>query len=181
VTLRIPTRALTNELVRLKFVPDDCVGVTLHIGVDGALVLHYDVFATTDKLRALAEAFVACADHLETPSAKESSMFGHHHHDGDGDPKSAANEKVTVIRLDNGEPFIEDAQLESNSDGSVSFRLPGGGYAGQDPEHYGERADGDATQQYQRATVAGSMVTFLPHPDFPAYVYLLGAGKVYPA
>jgi hypothetical protein len=104
----------------------------------------------------------------------------HHHHDGDSKGGSA-NEKVTVLRLDNGEPFIEDAQLITNSDGSVSFRLPDGKYAGQDPAEYGERADGDATQQYQRATVAGTMVTFLPHPDYPAYVYLLGAGKVYPA
>jgi hypothetical protein len=114
------------------------------------------------------------------------SMFGHHHHpkdgDDDGDPKSSnANEKVTVIRLDNGEPFIEDAQLVKNADGSVSFQLPDGRYAGQDPAQYAVRADGDATQQYQRATLTGSMVTFLPLPDYPAYVYLLGAGKVYPS
>jgi hypothetical protein len=106
----------------------------------------------------------------------------HHHHDHDGDPKGgSANEKVTVIRLDTGEAFIEDAQLVTNGDGSVSFHLPNGRYAGQDPAQYGVRADGDATQQYQRATLAGSMVTFLPLPDYPAYVYLLGAGKVYPA
>jgi hypothetical protein len=109
-------------------------------------------------------------------------MFGQHHHPKDGDPTTTGhNTKVTVIRLDNGEPFIEDAQLVTNTDGSVSFQLPDGKYAGQDPEHYGERADGDATQQYQRATLAGSTVTFLPHPDYPAYVYLLGTGQVYPA
>jgi hypothetical protein len=106
-------------------------------------------------------------------------LFRHHH--PPGDPKGgSANAKVTVLRLDNGEPFIEDAQPITNADGSVSFQLPDGSFAGQDPAEYGARADGE-NKQYQRATVTGSTVTFLPHPDYPAYVYLLGAGKVYPA
>jgi hypothetical protein len=91
------------------------------------------------------------------------------------------NAKVTVLRIDTGAPFIADAQMITNADGSVSFQLPDGKFAGQDPEHYGKRADGDATQQYQRATVNGSQVVFLPHPDHPAYVYVLGFGQVYPA
>jgi hypothetical protein len=109
-------------------------------------------------------------------------MSGHHHHDGDdGDPKSgSANAKITVLRVDTGEPFIESAQLVENADGSVSFQLPDGTFAGQDPQEYGGRVDGE-NKQYQRATVTGSTVTFLPHPDYPAYVYLLGSGKVYPA
>lgn len=89
--------------------------------------------------------------------------------------------KVTVIRVDTGQPFILDAQIETNGDGSVSFLLPTGQYAGQDPAAYGARVDGPAKQQYQRATLNGSTVTFLPHPGYPAYVYLLGAGQVYPA
>jgi hypothetical protein len=101
-------------------------------------------------------------------------------------PTAGHTKKVTVIRVDNGQPFIADAQLVTNADGSVSFQLPDGKFAGQKPEKYGEREDGDATQQYQRATLAGepisgSTVTFTPHPDYPARVYLLGVGQVYPA
>jgi hypothetical protein len=90
-------------------------------------------------------------------------------------------QKVTVLRGDNWQPFILEATIEPNADGSVSFKLPTGEYAGQDPTAYGVRADGPATQQYQRATMEGSVVTFLPHPDYPAYVYVIGQGKVYPA
>jgi hypothetical protein len=105
----------------------------------------------------------------------------HKHHHPPGDPKSGGHTtKVTVIRVDTGEAFIEDAQLVTNADGSVSFQLADGSFAGQDPQEYGERVDGE-NKQYQRATVTGSTVTFLPHPDYPAYVYLLGAGTVYPA
>ena len=96
-------------------------------------------------------------------------------------PTAGHTKKVTVIRIDNGHPFIADAQLVTNADGSVSFQLPDGKFAGQSPEEYGKREDGDATQQYQRASLDGSTVTFLPHPDYPAYVYLLGTGQVYPA
>ena len=91
------------------------------------------------------------------------------------------NAKVTVLKITDGHPFIADAQMIANADGSVSFLLPDGKFAGQDPQEYGKRADGDATQQYQRATVSGSQVVFLPHPDYPAYVYLLGTGQVYPS
>lgn len=89
--------------------------------------------------------------------------------------------KVTLVRVDNGQPFVVEATLETNADGSVSFRLPSGQYAGQDPAQYGARVDGPNTQQYQRATLSGSTVTFLPHPEFPPYVYLIGQGTVYPA
>jgi hypothetical protein len=90
-------------------------------------------------------------------------------------------EKVTVLRVDTGQPFILDAQLETNADGSVSFRLASGDYAGQSPIAYGLRQDDAFAKQYQRATLAGSTVTFLPHPDYPAYAYLIGQGKVYPS
>jgi hypothetical protein len=108
----------------------------------------------------------------------------HHHHPKSGDPKGpdpqGHTSKVTVIRLDTGAPFIAVAQRVDNADGSVSFQLPDGSFAGQDPALYGARVDGE-NKQYQRATVSGSTVTFCPHPDYPAYVYLLGAGTVYPA
>ena len=116
-------------------------------------------------------------------------MTKHHDDTPPSDPTptpTGATSKVTVLRLDNAQPFIDDAQLILNADGSVSFQLPDGRFAGQDPAAYGVRADGDATQQYQRATLAGeavsgSPVTFTPHPDYPARVYLLGVGQVYPA
>jgi hypothetical protein len=104
----------------------------------------------------------------------------HHHEPKSGDPKSSHNSKVTVLRVDTGEPFIRNAQRVDNADGSVSFQLDDGTFAGQDPAAYGERVDGE-NKQYQRATVSGSTVTFCPHPDYPAYVYLLGSGTVYPA
>lgn len=93
---------------------------------------------------------------------------------------------VTVIRLDNGQPFIASAQLVKNSDGSVSFALPEGGYAGQNPTAYGLREDGPNTQQYQRASLNGNSVTFYPLAEqngtvYPPYTYLIGFGTVYPA
>ena len=94
---------------------------------------------------------------------------------------------VTVLRIDTGKPFIEVAEMESNADGSVSFKLPNDQYAGQDPAGYGVRADGPAKQQYQRATLNGNAVTFYPLVKgdggilFPPYVYLIGFGKIYPA
>jgi len=90
--------------------------------------------------------------------------------------------RCTVVRVDNGLPFIAEAMLEMNADGSVSFLLPNGQYAGQSPDGgYGVRADGPDPQQYQRATLNGSAVTFFPLEGWPLYVYLLGQGRVYPA
>lgn len=93
---------------------------------------------------------------------------------------------VTVIRLDTGQPFIASAQVVTNGDGSVSFLLPTGDYAGQNPSGYGLRADGPNTQQYQRATLNGNTVTFYPLAEqggtvYPPYVYLFAEGTVYPA
>lgn len=93
-----------------------------------------------------------------------------------------SQQAVTVIRLDNGQPFITQAELVNNSDGSVSFLLPNGEYAGQSPDKgYGVRADSTATQQYQRASLSGNAVTFYPLAGYPPYVYLIGQGTVYPA
>lgn len=83
---------------------------------------------------------------------------------------------VRLVRMDNGQDFIPQAQLISNSDGSVSFLLPGGGFAGQEPGLYGVRHDqtdgSSVPQQYQRATLAGSVVTFVPLPPEGTDKYL---------
>ena len=89
--------------------------------------------------------------------------------------------KTAVYRLDTGAAFVEDAVLETNDDGSVSLRLPTGGYAGQEPGVYGQRHDGPDKQQYQRATLAGGAITFVPLDNYMPCVYAVGSGKVYPA
>lgn len=93
---------------------------------------------------------------------------------------------VTVVRVDNGQPFIPRATLITNSDGSVSFQLDGGNFAGQEPwvvgqpSTYGVRyADGPVCGSYQRATVAGQSVTFLTRPQDVPCTYLLGIGTAY--
>lgn len=93
--------------------------------------------------------------------------------------------KCTLIRLDTGRPFVEEATLVDNGDGSVSFMLPTGMYAGQEPSlqgqpsHYGVRHDGPATQAYQRATLTGSTVVFLTRPQDLPMVYLFAQGQAY--
>lgn len=87
--------------------------------------------------------------------------------------------KCTLVRVDNGQPFVADAVLVDNGDGSVSFQLPDGLYAGQEPNQYGVRHDGPATQAYQRAMLAGSTVTFVTRPQDQPFVYLFGQGKAF--
>lgn len=91
----------------------------------------------------------------------------------------------TLIRVDTGAPFVADCVVQSNADGSTSFVLPAGGYAGQEPMLYGERHDqGPNTgppQQYQRFTLTGNVVVSLTRPEDPPFVYLFGQGQVYPA
>jgi hypothetical protein len=89
--------------------------------------------------------------------------------------------QVTVVRVDNGQPFIASATLVKNDDGSVSFQLADGSFAGQDPTGYGIRADGPATQQYQRGSLNGNSVTFFPLAGYPPYTYLVGFGEIFPA
>lgn len=88
--------------------------------------------------------------------------------------------KCSVFRIDNNQVFIENATLVTNADGSVSFQLADGTFAGQLPGQYAGRADG-GNQQYQRATLEGNVVTFVPLDSYPPYVYTMGQGKVYPA
>jgi len=95
--------------------------------------------------------------------------------------------KCAVIRLDTGLPFIADAELVTNDDGSVSFSLGEIGdksiaWAGQEPNQYGVRHDqheGNSPQAYQRATLAGSTVVFVTRPQDAPMVYLIGQGKAY--
>ena len=87
----------------------------------------------------------------------------------------------TLVRVDNGQPFVAEATKVVNTDGSVSFLLPNGRYAGQEPDQYGVRNDSDSSQQYQRATQTGSAVTFVTRPGDLPCVYLLGEGQVYTA
>lgn len=92
--------------------------------------------------------------------------------------------KCAVYRIDNGLPFIADAELQQNGDGSVSFSLPNSqGWAGQEPNVYGLRHPNqpisEAPGSYQRATVNGSCVTFVTRPQDAPMGYLLAQGKVY--
>lgn len=87
----------------------------------------------------------------------------------------------TLIRMDTGRPFVTEATLETNADGSVSFKLAAGGYVGQEPRQYGVRHDGPTTQQYQRASLSGSTVVFKTRPEDPPYAYLFAQGQVFPS
>lgn len=88
----------------------------------------------------------------------------------------------SLVRVDNGQPFVDSADMIPNSDGSVSFKLPNGLYAGQEPNQYGVRCiDIDEPKQYQRATLLGSTVTFLTRDGDLPCIYLCGQGKVYPS
>ncbi len=89
---------------------------------------------------------------------------------------------VTLVRVDTGQPFVARAELLKNADGSVSFALDIGGFAGQEPNQYGVRHDqhdGAPPQSYQRATLTASTVTFLTRPQDQPMVYLIGFGTAY--
>ncbi len=89
--------------------------------------------------------------------------------------------KCAVYRVDTGQTFIDDAELVTNDDGSVSFQIAGG-WAGQEPNVYGQRHDqqgGGPPQAYQRATQTGSCVTFVTRPQDKPQGYLLASGKAY--
>jgi hypothetical protein len=89
--------------------------------------------------------------------------------------------KCAIIRLDTGQPFVADAEMVTNSDGSVSFRA-GAVWAGQEPNAYGVRHDQPADQVpgvYQRATVSGGAAVFVTRPQDAPMVYLCGQGRAY--
>ena len=92
----------------------------------------------------------------------------------------------TVLRVDTGLPFITRATLITNADGSVSFQLDNGNFAGQEPwlvgqpSTYGLRyPDGPTCGSYQRASLSGNAVTFLTRPQDNPCTYLLGAGMAF--
>ncbi len=94
---------------------------------------------------------------------------------------------VTVVRVDTGAAFIERAELVQNpEDGSVSFDLGNGVWAGQmpwevgKPSQYGVRyPDGTVKGAYQRARQDGNQVVFLTRPQDVPCVYLLGVGQAF--
>lgn len=87
--------------------------------------------------------------------------------------------RVRVFSQDPQHAFIEDAELVSNGDGSVSFKLPSGSYAGQEPNAYGVRNDNAGIGAYQKATLTGTVVTFVPRPGDLPCVYVCGLGRSY--
>lgn len=87
--------------------------------------------------------------------------------------------RVTVFRVDTNQPFIEDAELVTNPDGSVSFKTRDGQFAGQEPNAYGTRNNNGGIGAYQKATVSGNVVTFLTRDQDKPMVYTFGAGKSY--
>lgn len=90
--------------------------------------------------------------------------------------------KCALIRVDTGLPFVADATMVTNADGSVSFQTPDGHWAGQEPNIYGQRHDQPVNETpgvYQRATVDGHSATFVTRPQDAPMGYTLFAGKAY--
>ncbi len=87
----------------------------------------------------------------------------------------------SLVRIDNGQAFVDSAEIVKNDDGSVSFQLPNGEFAGQEPNVYGMRHDGPAKQQYQRASLVGDLASFLTRPRDLVCGYLCVQGKVFPS
>lgn len=91
--------------------------------------------------------------------------------------------KCTLVRVDNGQPFVADAAIVKNDDGSVSLQLPNGtGWAGQEPNVYGLRHDQPANEvpgAYQRFTLNGSNIVSVTRPQDVPFIYLFGQGQAY--
>lgn len=93
----------------------------------------------------------------------------------------------TVIRLDTGLPFIVNAMLIDNADdGSVSFQLASGLFAGQEPWVVGQPSTygvpyppSAVCGAYQRASRDGNTVTFLTRPQDNPCGYALFVGKAF--
>ena len=91
---------------------------------------------------------------------------------------------VQLYSLSDGSVFIGTAAdgpvvMVTNADGSVSFQNAHGVFCGVNPTN-GAREDG-GNQQYQRATLNGSVVTFFPLAGYPMFSFGLATGQVYPA
>lgn len=91
----------------------------------------------------------------------------------------------TLYRVDTGVAFVANATVVTNSDGSVSFELTDGSFAGQEPDQYGVRHDQapntGAPQAYQRATLSGAVATFVTRPGDLPCGYLCAQGQAYSA
>lgn len=84
---------------------------------------------------------------------------------------------------DPNEPiFISAVSMLTNANGSVSFILPDGSVAGQEPNQYGVRHDAPDVPSigvYQMATVRGALVSFLTRPGDSMFVYTLMEGTAF--
>ncbi len=90
--------------------------------------------------------------------------------------------KCALIRVDTGQPFVLDAEIVPNGDGSVSFRTPDGLWAGQEPNAYGVRHDQPASETpgvYQRATLDGTSACFVTRPQDAPMGYYCPQGKAF--
>jgi hypothetical protein len=99
--------------------------------------------------------------------------------------------KCTLVRVDNGQPFIPEGEPIQNADGSMSCRLPSGAWGGQEPPYwdghqlvnYGVRHPDQPGDQvpgaYQRFTVSGSVAVFVTRPQDPPAAYLYAVGRAY--
>jgi hypothetical protein len=90
--------------------------------------------------------------------------------------------KCVLHRVDNGVRFVEDAIPQKNADGSTSFLLTNGKWAGQEPMQYGVRHDQPGNETpgvYQRATVKGNTAVFVTRPQDPPMAYFYAEGQAY--
>lgn len=79
-------------------------------------------------------------------------------------------------------PFIVAERMITNANGSVSFILPDGSVAGQEPMQYGVRHDAPNVADigvYQMARVQGALVTFQTRPQDPMYTYTMAEGQAF--
>jgi hypothetical protein len=98
---------------------------------------------------------------------------------------------VSLVRLDNGQPFVDRVEQIANADGSISFRLfdgPNAGkFVGQTPSDgqpwasvYGVRyPDMSDAGSYQRATPDNGKATFVTRTEDIPCSYLICTGQVY--
>jgi hypothetical protein len=76
-------------------------------------------------------------------------------------------------------PFIVATKVVNNSDGSVSFELSDGRFAGQEPNVYGVRNDNAGIGAYQKFTLSGNLVISQTRPGDAVFVYTVAVGVSY--
>lgn len=76
-------------------------------------------------------------------------------------------------------PFIVADHVVTNPDGSVSFVLSDGTFAGQEPNQHGVRNDNRILGVYQKATRTGALVAFLTRPGDQVFTYSMVEARTY--